>query len=1113
MKKLLIVLVLGVMGLSGLRNPVFGNNVRTVGETQVRLNATRDSLLLTFTLSWDNSWRDEYNWDAVWLFVKAKKQDMGGMVNDWWHLALGKKQAETPNLKFHSGNTGNYIMGVFAYPKNKGHFDISGEQVTLRASLAENGLSVEDIDYKRYFFTVSGIEMVMIPYGPFYLGDNFSKGTFCSLGSTTIRPEDDIIGTDPGFTYSGVPSTYYKNMSPAAAANRENNPRWIDTGDNIWYPNDGAKGTDVDEDIQWIVNFGTPKTIRTFGVSWGVDYIKQYKTYYAPTKTWYLQGCNDSLNWVTLSTMSPDQVYVRQNSYPVQDMIRVDNPGAYKYYRLFLEQTTKGYDCCELANVAMSEEDLFEKYTTAAYVISDDWEFDFGRDIQWIYSKDGTESGTLLKSYPKGYAGFYIMKYEVSQEQYVNFLNMLTYKQQKNRIGNNLDVLTKGQYVFGDPNVPSARNGIVLFEKEVNRPAVFANNLNPAMPCFAPDDGQTLACNYMTPDDMLAYLDWAGLRPLSELEYEKAARAPQRYTPGEYAWNTTAWNPLPGIAAVANQGQETEMATDIDHNVNAGGHLSGPVRCGAFARPLPASTNQEQAGASYYGVMELSGNLSEMYYSIRGGSEFVGLEETNLSHGDGVINFDGTSEMTKYWPAASTPEAFIVKGGNFMSGDSLLRISDRSVFVTDPDRRDSTMTFRGGRSMLEGLGGGGEGEPLSIERGETVACVGESLKIMGDPRPEEEGLKVRYMWWVRAGKGPWIFLPDETGKDLSYSAWDNAQSDYLTYWFERDVIYGTGWEASSISIKVPNTEFSWGGDEAHLGLCSDPESIGTGAYQLGGEFEWSYMGDALTANVVNSATATYQYSNYYPARSDFGTIPSSGMVADVTCSYTIDRCKTEHTARIYIEPYDELCPALAGPDADGNFYAAGVVLGCRCWMRENINVGNFVWGNTGVGTYGTVGIQKWCYANDENYCEYYGGLYNWDEAVSGGLENEIKYVNGDPNQGIQGICPNGWHIPDVNEWNAMVKECGTNPAKGLKNENDWGGSSYPGTNSTGMNMQGGGCLSGTSFQDVGRLGMWWTSTASSSSSASRRYMSYNSYAVSANNASKTYGYSVRCVKN
>ena len=66
--------------------------------------------------------------------------------------------------------------------------------------------------------------------------------------------------------------------------------------------------------------------------------------------------------------------------------------------------------------------------------------------------------------------------------------------------------------------------------------AIFACDLNPDGRVSQEDDGQTVACNYLSVNDMLAYADWAGLRPLSEMEYEKMGRRPYPQAPDARGW-------------------------------------------------------------------------------------------------------------------------------------------------------------------------------------------------------------------------------------------------------------------------------------------------------------------------------------------------------------------------------------------------------------------------------------------------------------------------------------------------------------------------------------------------------------------------------------------------
>lgn len=53
-------------------------------------------------------------------------------------------------------------------------------------------------------------------------------------------------------------------------------------------------------------------------------------------------------------------------------------------------------------------------------------------------------------------------------------------------------------------------------------------------------------------------------------------------------------------------------------------------------------------------------------------------------------------------------------------------------------------------------------------------------------------------------------------------------------------------------------------------------------------------------------------------------------------------------------------------------------------------------------------IEKYCYGNNLANCDNYGGLYKWNEMM--------QYTT---QQGAQGICPPGWHIPEDEEWKIL----------------------------------------------------------------------------------------------
>jgi formylglycine-generating enzyme required for sulfatase activity len=265
-------------------------------------------------------------------------------------------------------------------------------------------------------------------------------------------------------------------------------------------------------------------------------------------------------------------------------------------------------------------------------------------------------------SWPNGYNAFYCMKYEVTQQQYVDFLNTLTQTQANTRKYNS----SAWRYSITGSAVGSYLTTL-----------------------------KYVACD-MSWADGAAYSDWSGLRPMTELEFEKACRGDQVAVNGEYAWGTA------GIASSAyslsNAGSTSEgIATNYSTTVgnaryaNTVGYITGPVRVGIFAAN-GSNTGRVSAGASYWGIMELSGNLFERIVSIVNlmGRSFTGV------HGDGLLDSNGNANPSN-WPSFDAEGAGF-RGGHFNANNSELRVSDRYYSgATDPGRFGST-GFRAVRS-------------------------------------------------------------------------------------------------------------------------------------------------------------------------------------------------------------------------------------------------------------------------------------------------------------------------------------------------------------------------------------------------------------------------------
>ena len=185
---------------------------------------------------------------------------------------------------------------------------------------------------------------------------------------------------------------------------------------------------------------------------------------------------------------------------------------------------------------------------------------------------------------------------------------------------------------------------------------------------------------------------------------------------------------------------------------------------------------------------------------------------------------------------------------------------------------------------------------------------------------------------------------------------------------------------------------------------------------------------------------------------------------------------------------------------------ATVIIGTQCWMSENLNIGIQISGTSNQTDNGT--IQKYCYNDSFSYCNVYGGLYQWDEMM--------QYVT---DEGVQGICPPGWHIPTDDEWGTLVNFLsGGSVAGGKMKETGtahWNSPNTAATNSSGFTaLPGGYCNNSTgSFGYLGKYGIFASSTESSGSVAYYRQLYWETGSVLQFQYTKTSGFSVRCIKD
>jgi len=293
-------------------------------------------------------------------------------------------------------------------------------------------------------------------------------------------------------------------------------------------------------------------------------------------------------------------------------------------------------------------------------------------------------TAALPSSYPQGYNAFYCMKYEISQEQYVKFLNALTFTQQFGRIQLSPASAT-GSLPIQSASPNHSRNGIRIMTPGValTTPAIFGCDLNFNGTFNEAADGQNVACGWLRWSDLMAYLDWSGLRPMTEMEFEKACRGPAPALANEYAWGTTSVTQATSTA-LNNAGQSSETSTASGNGLsafNASNQTTfGPLRCGFAAG---AATTRYQSGATYWGIMDMTGNVVEQCV---GGYNF-NYSSFNGLNGDGVISTSNGDANTANWPVSGGGQAGgVARGGYFgpmSSGFGEARVSDRNWMTSN----------------------------------------------------------------------------------------------------------------------------------------------------------------------------------------------------------------------------------------------------------------------------------------------------------------------------------------------------------------------------------------------------------------------------------------------
>ncbi|MFO7999369.1 MAG: FISUMP domain-containing protein [Bacteroidales bacterium] len=287
------------------------------------------------------------------------------------------------------------------------------------------------------------------------------------------------------------------------------------------------------------------------------------------------------------------------------------------------------------------------------------------------------------------------------------------------------------------------------------------------------------------------------------------------------------------------------------------------------------------------------------------------------------------------------------------------------------------------------------------------------------------------------------------------------------------------------------------------GLCQpyiEGDSIQLNALDyISGELQWQYSFD-------NNEWFDFEGGNglrfvFYPEQDTYLRL----KISDPDCPppYYTDIQFVE------LEPVPAFqCGELLVDPRDGQAYPT-VLIGEQCWMGKNLNTGEMVSGSQNQAD--TADIEKYCYNNDPENCDDYGGLYQWSQAMDYGTTESSK-----------GICPPGWHLPSDDEWKILEMALGMSESDvnrtGFRGSGvgsslkEGGDSGFEALLGGGRNSSGGWqFIEGSNYE----FGYFYTSSeAANQNYAFRRCIRGDSSAVGRYNSwPKTFGLSVRCVKD
>ena len=267
--------------------------------------------------------------------------------------------------------------------------------------------------------------------------------------------------------------------------------------------------------------------------------------------------------------------------------------------------------------------------------------------------------------------------------------------------------------------------------------------------------------------------------------------------------------------------------------------------------------------------------------------------------------------------------------------------------------------------------------------------------------------------------------------------------------------------------------------------------------------------------------------NKYTRTVNISSVSSSSKEITVTVEWNLTSTRVSNvvletilTNWIGVNSWD--CGAILTDERDAKTYTTSLI-GTECWMSQNLNVGTLTAGINSQGT-SSISIDKYCYDDSEANCDIYGGLYQWDQMMCGSSS-----CNGDGegqpacDTPVLGICPEGWHIPSHYEFTALERavctsgSCVTDFPYDETTTGETGtdeGTTLKDTDGLFKGLLAGFRHSDGLFYGVDVSTSFWLSFHDIATDwAWRRYLDSSRTVTIRNTNTKSFGFSVRCLKD